>query len=232
MELYDKISPEEYENRIVRNAKERYLAGYWRPILRNAIGRFCKGKSVLDLGCGTGRYTAFIQQYANSVIGVDASLRQLQFAKEQYGIRNVICVKAEDYSSKTPFDVVFTVGLLEYVDREIVFSRLQYLVRQQGFLIILVPNKWNPGRVLASIKQIFVRRPSVSLPPSESEMKNLLSRFGFIIQEQKINDGMVWLPDIIDSFLQTLPYRVIEHMCSVFGKNPLSANMFFIAKKL
>ncbi|MGL4854703.1 MAG: class I SAM-dependent methyltransferase, partial [Lentisphaeria bacterium] len=43
-----------------------------------------KGKTILDLGCGTGKYTAKLNQDGYDVIGFDVDKEMLKVAKKNY----------------------------------------------------------------------------------------------------------------------------------------------------
>jgi ubiquinone/menaquinone biosynthesis C-methylase UbiE len=62
---------------------------YPQKVLKFLIPRV-KEKTVLDLGCGTGKYTALLSPHAKEIIGIDQSKQQLNLArKKTAGLANV-----------------------------------------------------------------------------------------------------------------------------------------------
>lgn len=231
MTLYDTISPEKYEARRGKNGRERYLSSHWEPILQNAIEKYCPGRRVIDLGCGSGMYTARIHKVASYILGVDNSKRQLSHAREVYGLEHLMEADVHTINLAENFDVAWSVGLLEYVNREVVMRNISAVLRPKGVAIILVPNRWNPGRILARAYRRLVRKELLPDEPSLREMLLLFSRHGYSVPETRMDDGLFWLPDILDKSIGVWLYEVMERIFSFFGRNPWSANMLFVAQK-
>ena len=80
-----------------------------------------KGKSVLDLACGSGYSTRLLKQLeAKDVVGIDASERQIDLAKEEEN-RTCLVIKyvvgdvfTYDFSQLGSFDVATALFLLHY----------------------------------------------------------------------------------------------------------------------
>ena len=65
-------------------------------------------KSVLDLGCGTGRWSMFMPEHCNYV-GIDISPRLIEVAKERYSDREFKVCDFEDIDKLgRTFDLIFT----------------------------------------------------------------------------------------------------------------------------
>lgn len=70
------------------------------------------GKTLLDIGCGTGRYTLHLAEEAAGVTGMDVSEEMLKIleqdaAKEGLTNINTLCCDWKDFSCKNPFDITF-----------------------------------------------------------------------------------------------------------------------------
>lgn len=70
------------------------------------------GKSVLDVGCGSGKYTLRLAREAASVVATDISDEMLRILREDaaaLGLGNVECVQAEweSFALERNFDIVF-----------------------------------------------------------------------------------------------------------------------------
>ncbi len=67
------------------------------------------GKSVLDLGCGTGYAARYIESAGPAeIVGVDPSVASIQFAKEHYPRHTFLCLDASDLDLTREFVIVMT----------------------------------------------------------------------------------------------------------------------------
>jgi 2-polyprenyl-3-methyl-5-hydroxy-6-metoxy-1,4-benzoquinol methylase len=110
----------------------------------NKTGGF-SGKSVLEVGCGYGRFLSECRKYGALITGVDPHPGAVHFAKLHYGI-DVIASKIEEAVREKivtagQFDFIFAFEVLEHLKEPGVFlSVLRNLLKPQGFLFISVPN--------------------------------------------------------------------------------------------
>jgi len=105
----------------VNGYKNKYINILHHKILLNEIGNKLKGKKVLDLGCGIGRFTQFLQDSgAAEVVGVDSCEEMLSL--------NINCKTVCAPIYKLPFednsfDAVLCVWVLEYLtDDELILT--------------------------------------------------------------------------------------------------------------
>jgi len=118
-----------------------------QSVLENA-----HGNSLLDLACGDGTITAMLSAKFKRVVGVDASTSHLIKAKER-------CPKAEFKESLIEtletgerFDVITMLNILEHViDPVLALQRAASFLREDGILIVHVPNALAVNRVIARI---------------------------------------------------------------------------------
>lgn len=120
-----------------------------------------KGKSVLDIGCGTGLLVHEIAKRGGVVMGVDYSKEAIDEAKAtrvhpraEYRVED-IQEKAKKYKKK--FDVVVSLGTLEHLDDPMQkLSLFASFLNPKGEIIITSPNWTNPrGFVLQTIFRLF-----------------------------------------------------------------------------
>lgn len=77
-------------------------------------------KSVLDVGCGSGRYlAAFAKLNVERMVGIDLSQPMLNLAREQVrlaGHQNteLICANFDAFETKERFDIVVAMGYFDY----------------------------------------------------------------------------------------------------------------------
>jgi SAM-dependent methyltransferase len=74
-------------------------------------------RSVLDLGCGKGAFTASLKRRDNEVVGVDASETAVAIARERYPDLEWICAPAGDYvSAAGAVDLIVVKQLVSYLE--------------------------------------------------------------------------------------------------------------------
>jgi len=101
-----------------------------------------KGKIVLDVGCGSGRFMEVAEKYAAEVVGIDMSF-SVDSAFKNLGSKENIHVIQADISSlpfkESCFDYIFSIGVLHHVTntRE-AFRQLPKLLKRGGEIAIWV----------------------------------------------------------------------------------------------
>lgn len=117
-----------------------------------------EGKTVLDVGCGTGDMCALIAQAgAASVLGVDYAASAIKEAEEKHHAPNLafLCKNYEDIDDS--FDVIISLGTLEHMDDPLAtLRRLKGMLTLGGSLILTCPNWLNArGYVLQILWHLF-----------------------------------------------------------------------------
>lgn len=93
---------------------------------------------LLDLGCGTGNYTAALQQVTQSVLGIDMSIGMIKQARAKFPELQLVCgdVTNIPFDSET-FDGAFTIQVLHHVKKKDTFLREAHRVlRKDGYLAV------------------------------------------------------------------------------------------------
>ena len=92
----------------------------------------------LDLGCGTGNYTAALQGAAKSLVGIDISKGMIEQAQAKFPETHLVCgdVTSLPFDSNT-FDGAFAIQLLHHLKKkEIFFKEAHRVLRKGGCLAI------------------------------------------------------------------------------------------------
>ena len=105
-----------------------------------------EGSTVVDYGCGPGRYTQFLAEKvgeAGTVYAVDiepGAVKDIRRIAEKRGWHNVIPVLAKGYTSEVPFeaaDMVFALDMFHIVDSpELLVKELARIVKPDGIVLI------------------------------------------------------------------------------------------------
>lgn len=136
---------------------DRTEAGRRRQLIRGrriaeSVG-LRAGERALDLGCGTGAYTAPIAQGSpGSFVGVDVAPALLRVARERTG-SNVVLLAADAGELPFPdetFDAVLGNAVLHHLPMEQALRELRRVLKPGGRFCFAEPNLLNP--------QVFVER--------------------------------------------------------------------------
>ena len=139
--------------------------------------------NVMDYGCGTGSATPYFFETLKirSLVGVDASLESLKFARQRYGSQHARFLPFKEYLPCEQLDLVFCNGVFHHIplnERHLAVDFLHRSVRPRGILAFWENNPWNPGTRLV-MKRIPFDRDAITL--SMPEARQLLRRGGFEI---------------------------------------------------
>jgi len=100
-----------------------------------------KGKTILDAGCGQGRFSYFLKKYgASTVVSFDLG-EQTLIAQNNLKGKNVHVVQASIYDPpfKSVFDLVISIGVIHHLpDPEKGFRQLFQLLKVKGKIFIWV----------------------------------------------------------------------------------------------
>ncbi len=114
-----------------------------------------KGKTVLDVGCGTG-LMAFeaARRGAAKVVGIDFSPEAIRAAKETYRLPNLEYRVENVARHKGRYDIIMSLGTLEHMDNPLAILRLlKRRLAKNGAIVITSPNWSNPrGYILQTLR--------------------------------------------------------------------------------
>jgi SAM-dependent methyltransferase len=135
---FDRV-PDEWDALYAHEDRKRYLVN--RTLRKGLYERYrftfdrlgqLDGQRVLDIGCGTGRYSIeCAQRGAKQVVGVDFAPHMVEFSRtmaERLGVADrceFVCDDFIDHDFAGGFDVVLALGLFDYVaDPEALFDKI------------------------------------------------------------------------------------------------------------
>ncbi len=114
-----------------------------------SLDELVKNKRVLDAACGEGYGSAYMAQYAQSVVGIDLDEAAVKRAARHYGNRNNLSYKVCDISDLSfiddnSMDVVVSFETIEHVPQGIqakFLSEIKRVLAKDGILMMSTPNK-------------------------------------------------------------------------------------------
>jgi len=115
------------------------------------LEKYCKGKKVLDYGCGNGIHSGFIAKHASEVVGIDLSERSLELARERMkreGVEGKVVFQAMDCEAldfpDNSFDVVVDGGTFSSLDLDKAFAELARVLKPGGVVVGIETLGHNP----------------------------------------------------------------------------------------
>ena len=127
---YDRASV--YEDFCAAQDSPQLVAQYLIP----AVSR----QSVVDMGCGNGKYSAILSPYAQSLLSCDKSEQQLRLARSKYPQLHLFCTDITSIALRShSFDIALCSWVLGTLTRERQLLALKELKRV-AHKIILIEN--------------------------------------------------------------------------------------------
>ncbi len=184
----------------------------------NFAAQFVPGKTVADIGCGSGYGSAILRRSgAARVCGADISRQAIRFAKSRYGdLANFTVQGVTDlrqYRDKS-FDVAVANEVLEHIKEyemeERAIIEMKRISRRGGLIVIGTPNAEmmpDHGFEFAEIRRLFERNlpefclfenalvPS-GVARSGWEQRRAKGEVGIIVSESVNLAETVWLNDV------------------------------------
>jgi GT2 family glycosyltransferase/SAM-dependent methyltransferase/uncharacterized protein YbaR (Trm112 family) len=150
--------------------------------------RFLAGKTVIELGCGMGKYVKTVARYAAVAVGLDLSHALLRARRDSAGYDNIFYVRGnilEPPFRPQTFDYGYSVGVLHHTpDCHQAFNQSLALVKEGGkFSVWLYPTERETSfysRLVRFVQDGLMRPITCRLPPPLLyQMCKILGRMTF-----------------------------------------------------
>lgn len=146
---------------------------------------------VLDIGCGNGIISINLGAAGFNVTGVDVSEKAIEVAKSQNPFENVTfqVLPAEELVNFTrKFDVIVCSEVLEHLeDPASLVKEISKNLKEEGILIVTVPNGRGPRELLVTRPMIFIRDKMPFILKVVLGIKKILGYSGTTIQSAADN---------------------------------------------
>jgi ubiquinone/menaquinone biosynthesis C-methylase UbiE len=124
-----------------------------------------RGKTVLDLGCGTGENVVLLLEHGAHVIGMDISPDLIAIAQKRLNDANLKASLAvgDAYQTGLPdesVDAIFSMALIHHLDIKLVRDEMWRVLRKGGVIILREPVRFSKG--YAWVRSLLPSREDIS----------------------------------------------------------------------
>jgi len=120
-----------------------------------------KGKLVLDVGCGMGRFAEVVTRWGGRVVGIDLSVAA-EVAARNLADREFVALQADVFAlpfAPESFDCIYSLGVLHHTpDCETAFSNLPKYLKPAGTMAVWLYSGYNKWYRFSDIYRKFTRR--------------------------------------------------------------------------
>jgi 2-polyprenyl-3-methyl-5-hydroxy-6-metoxy-1,4-benzoquinol methylase len=183
-----------YEDR--KSLLQKLVDNLFRQVVKDRFNltfqeiRELKGKSVLDVGCGSGRYALeFARRGADKIVGIDYAQEMIELAKgyaenmKEKAKCRFVCGHFTDHDFVEQFDYTVAMGLFDYLKNPSAYlTKMKSLTRSK--IIASFPKKWTLRSLIRKIRLFLAGCPVYFY--SKREVERLLKENQ--ISEYKIFD--------------------------------------------
>jgi ubiquinone/menaquinone biosynthesis C-methylase UbiE len=163
--------------------------------------------NCLEVGCGTGKNTAWLMAHAKKVVAVDFSEKMLAKAKNKIQTDHVKFIQADInkqwlFTNDTHFDIAIFSLVLEHIENlENIFEKLSKVIASQGYVYI---SELHPFKQYNGTKARFETENGLEIVQcfnhNISDFTQAAKKYGFEIidlQEYFDNDDRTTIPRIL-----------------------------------
>jgi SAM-dependent methyltransferase len=106
------------------------------------------GKTLLDIGSGTGRWTKLFSKYLEQVVGLDISSEMVKTANETNSADNIRYIQGDILESAAgKYDIITALAMLQHLKNKEelnkVYSVIKDLLNPEGSFLFYVPHPMN-----------------------------------------------------------------------------------------
>jgi SAM-dependent methyltransferase len=203
----------------------------------DVIGRYCQGKSVLDLGCtdyrpdGNRKYSStglhlYLKDIAGSLTGVDVDEKGVEQMREE-GF-DVICGNVETLKLNREFDCIVAGELLEHLSNPGLFlENMHRHLKDSGYFILTTPNAFGIMNIFRILRRGEVKVHGEHICWFDPKtLTTLLVRHGFSVEKLYWFHKKKWYRM---RYFYKLKYQVPKFLAWL--RPYLGSNLLVIARK-
>ena len=156
------------------------------PLLAQSIKILAKEnnlKTILDVGCGTGRLVHFLNKNSYQAYGCDTAKEAISLAKKINQDSKIKWGQASQLPYKNDsFDLITSISVIEHLTKTQVqkfLSEATRVLKSGGFIFFVTPNFSSPARLLFGKKWFAYKDPTHINFFTPKSLKLLLAKYGF-----------------------------------------------------
>ena len=152
----------------------------WDNMLLDVLGKVA-GKSILDIGSGTGRLAAKLSSFDARVTGIDISEKMVDISSRRC-LRNAEFIQSDvlDFRPSQPFDIVVSAFTFCYIeDKRQAFSRIFGFLEVGGIFALLATSQIRD--TIAKSTKGLIEAPF--FPNQPEDLSSLMEETGFAIDD-------------------------------------------------
>jgi len=173
-------------SKIIYSQKYFKERDYLNPLLAESIKILAREnnlKTILDVGCGTGRLVHFLNENGFQAYGCDSAKAALISAKKLNRKQTI----KKTLASKLPyknhsFDLVTAISVIEHLtekEAQKIFSEVNRVLKSEGLIFLVTPNFSSPFRLLFGEKWFAFSDPTHRNFFTPKSIASLLKNHGF-----------------------------------------------------
>jgi ubiquinone/menaquinone biosynthesis C-methylase UbiE len=112
-----------------------------------------RGKRIIDVGCGSGRYAVALAAWGADVVGIDFASNMLDLANglaEKHGVADRCLFLDADFLAhdfEEPFDIALAIGFFDYVPNPFIFLEKLCKVTEEMVIVTFPrPGGWRAAQ--------------------------------------------------------------------------------------
>jgi len=230
-------SGEEYQSGML--IKNSFVAKYRKieeEINFESIINIDKNDQVLEMGCGSGRWTFFLASKCKLVTAIDFSDEMIKLAKSiqrKKNIKNIkfICKKAENYCDYKKYNIIYLSGFLQYLNDVDIMKLINNLTKMSDKKTLIISR----DTISLTNKRITETGDYQVIYRTVNEYKNIFSNFSFKLIKTKESYIAPWLSCKL-GLDRAIPFKVLHFFESKIFKGlscfKMSLDKIFHRKKV
>jgi len=164
-----------------------------------------RGKSMLDIGCGTGKFLKAGADVGFNVTGIDVDTTTTEYIAKKYGFRTVTGLLGPETFPQYSFDVVVLSHVIEHLQAPIALLAIIYsILKPNSLFVMCTPNSDSLaedihnvyGRFRYDRSKCYYLSPFLSpyhiIGFDRKSARRILEGSGFGVEYFKVRSGLEW----------------------------------------
>ena len=164
-----------------------------------------RGKSLLDVGCGTGEFLKAGADAGFDVTGMDVDSTTTEHITKKYGFRTLTGLLGRETFPEDHFDVVVLSHVIEHLQKPLeLLAVIRRVLKPNGLFVMCTPNSDSLeedihhayGRVRHDRSKCYYLSPFLNpyhiIGFNRKSARTILERSGFAVEYFKVRSGLEW----------------------------------------